>query len=101
MAMIESFEKPVSFNNRENHVDEEAHPQSLSPEVSPKHPLQHSWTLWYYKNDRNKTWEENLRNVVTFSTVEDFWAVYNHIESASRLQVGCDYAVFKEGIKPM
>lgn len=39
--------------------------------------------------------------MVTFSTVEDFWALYNHIELASRLSTGCDYSVFKAGIKPM
>ena len=33
--------------------------------------------------------------------VEDFWALYNHIELASRLAAGCDYSLFKEGIKPM
>ena len=39
--------------------------------------------------------------VVTFSYVEDFWAVYNHIELASRLAASCDYSVFKNGVKPM
>ena len=33
--------------------------------------------------------------------MEDFWALYNHIELASRLAAGCDYSLFKEGIKPM
>jgi len=39
--------------------------------------------------------------VITFNTVEDFWALYNHIELASKLSAGCDYSLFKEGIKPM
>ena len=33
--------------------------------------------------------------------MEDFWALYNHIELASRLAAGCDYSLFKEGVKPM
>ncbi len=33
--------------------------------------------------------------------MEDFWGLYNHIELASRLASGCDYSLFKEGIKPM
>merc|ERR1711971_849512 len=41
------------------------------------------------------------REIITFTTVEDFWALYNHIELASRLAAGCDYSLFKEGIKPM
>ena len=27
--------------------------------------------------------------------------MYNHIENASKLGAGCDYSIFKEGIKPM
>jgi len=67
---------------------------------APKHPLQNDWTLWYFKNDRTKDWDANLKSVITFSTVEDFWALYNHIEKVSRLGHGCDYSLFKQGIKP-
>ena len=28
-----------------------------------KHPLQNKWTLWYYKNDRTKNWEDNQKEV--------------------------------------
>ena len=63
--------------------------------------LQNSWTLWFFKNDRTRSWEENQRPIITFSTVEDFWGLYNHIELCSRLISGCDYSLFKEGIKPM
>ena len=38
---------------------------------------------------------------MSFSTVEDFWSVYNHIEQVSKLGTGCDYSFFKTGIKPM
>jgi len=82
---------------------------STNPSPSPtldlaldtKHPLQNQWTLWYYKIDRSKSWEDNQREVTTFSTVEDFWALYNHIEFASKLQPGCDYSLFKTGVRPM
>ena len=30
------------------------------------------------------------------STVEDFWALYNHIEVPSKIPVGSDYSLFKE-----
>lgn len=43
------------------------------PEVLIKHPLQHTWTLWYYEPDRNKTWEESQRKITSFDTAEDFW----------------------------
>jgi len=50
-----------------------------------KHPLQNAWTLWFFKNDKSRTWEENQRPIITVTTVEDFWSLYNHIEVASRL----------------
>ena len=31
--------------------------------VSPKHPLQSDWTLWYFKNDKSKSWDANLKSV--------------------------------------
>uniref|UniRef100_A0A915D7U8 Uncharacterized protein n=1 Tax=Ditylenchus dipsaci TaxID=166011 RepID=A0A915D7U8_9BILA len=33
--------------------------------------------------DRAKNWEECLKRVSVFDTVEDFWALYNHIQPAS------------------
>ncbi|PAA94504.1 hypothetical protein BOX15_Mlig000916g1, partial [Macrostomum lignano] len=66
-----------------------------------KHPLHNRWTLWFFKNDRQKSWNENQKEVTSFSFVEDFWALFNHIQPASKLPVGCDYSLFKHGINPM
>jgi translation initiation factor 4E len=71
------------------------------PETMIKHPLKDSWTFWFFKNDKTKQWEENQRQILTFDTVEDFWALYNHIKLGSKLSAGSDYSIFKEGIKPM
>lgn len=73
----------------------------VPPEFLIKHPLQNTWSLWFYDNDRNKTWEENLIELTTFDTVEDFWRLYHHIKQPSELRQGHDYAVFKQGIRPM
>lgn len=43
-------------------------------ELLVKHPLQYRWVLWYCKQDRNKKWEDCLKEVASFDTVEDFWA---------------------------
>jgi len=72
----------------------------VDPERLIKHPLQNAWTLWFFKNDKARTWEENQRPIITVTTVEDFWSLYNHIEVASRLPPGSDYSLFKEGIFP-
>lgn len=74
---------------------------TMAPELLIKHDLHTSWTLWYYENIKDRKWEDNLVPIITFGTVEDFWAAYNYLEPASNLQIGSDYALFKTGIKPM
>uniref|UniRef100_A0A914ZW85 eIF-4F 25 kDa subunit n=2 Tax=Parascaris univalens TaxID=6257 RepID=A0A914ZW85_PARUN len=66
-----------------------------------RHPLQYQWVLWYLKADRNKEWHECLMQVAFFSTIEDFWALYNMIQQPSAMNWGSDYYLFKEGVKPM
>ena len=90
---------------------------SLTPEEVRKHPLENAWTLWFFKvilmlvtldeqcmvslnyslfqNDKSRTWEENQRPIITVTTVEDFWSLYNHIETPSKLPFGSDYSLFK------
>ncbi|KAJ9581274.1 hypothetical protein L9F63_023546 [Diploptera punctata] len=60
--------------------------EDIAPEMQMKHPLQNTWTLWYYENDRTKSWEENQREITSFDTAEDFWSLYNHIKTASELR---------------
>ena len=51
---------------------------STNPSPSPtldlaldtKHPLQNQWTLWYYKIDRSKSWEDNQREVIFLKTTK-------------------------------
>lgn len=69
-------------------------------QVVVKHPLQNQWQLWYWRNTGG-SWQDNLLKVAKFQTVEDFWALFHHIEVASNLQVGSDYNLFKDEIEPM
>ncbi|KAI9592039.1 translation initiation factor eIF 4e-like domain-containing protein [Syncephalis fuscata] len=70
-----------------------------------KHPLYHSWTLWYDQGGKRtasaQTWSQNLKEIVTFDSVEDFWGVYNNVSKVNELQSGANYHLFKKGIKPM
>ncbi|XP_065920306.1 eukaryotic translation initiation factor 4E-1A-like [Dysidea avara] len=75
--------------------------QQPDPSLPKKHRLQNRWCLWYFKNDKSKDWKDNLKLVISFDTVEDFWAVYNHIVPPSGIATGCDYMLFKDGIQPM
>ncbi|KHJ86053.1 eukaryotic initiation factor 4E [Oesophagostomum dentatum] len=71
------------------------------PEPLALHPLKRKWTYWYLNDDRQANWEDRLKRVCTFSTVEEFWALYNNIRPPSGLNCLCDYNVFKDGIQPM
>ncbi|VDN25904.1 unnamed protein product [Gongylonema pulchrum] len=82
-------------------LSEPENTQPLVQEVSVSHPLQYRWALWYLKADRSKDWEDCLKQVAVFGSVESFWSLYNHIQSASGLNWGSDYYLFKDGIKPM
>ncbi|KAI5296404.1 eukaryotic translation initiation factor 4E [Ascosphaera acerosa] len=67
-----------------------------------KHPLMHKWTLWYTKPPTGKgcNWNELLKEVVTFGSVEEFWGIYNNITPASQIGIKADYHLFKAGVRP-
>ncbi|KAF0974809.1 hypothetical protein FDP41_006283 [Naegleria fowleri] len=72
-------------------------------ESAEKHFLEHTWTLWYH-NPQAKLNEQNysqfFNEVYTFSDVETFWSVFNHIRGPSDITTGTTYFLLKEGIKP-
>ncbi|GAA0176122.1 translation initiation factor [Lithospermum erythrorhizon] len=72
-------------------------------ELVSKHPLEHSWTFWF-DNPQTKSkqvpWGSSIRPIYTFSTVEDFWSVYNNIHHPSKLAAGADFHCFKNKIEP-
>jgi translation initiation factor 4E len=42
-----------------------------------KHQLQHTWTLWFTKPPNGKQdWNELLKEVISFNSVEEFWGIY-------------------------
>ena len=49
--------------------------------------------------DQGKTeteaWNMCQRILASVDTIEDFWSVFNHIERPSRINLGCDYCLFK------
>ncbi|CAM0142011.1 eukaryotic translation initiation factor 4E [Umbelopsis sp. WA50703] len=68
-----------------------------------KHPLHNEWTLWFDnpgKKANVQSWSQNLKEIVTFKTIEDFWAVFNNIIKVSRLDISSNYHLFKKGIRP-
>ncbi|CAB4467855.1 eukaryotic translation initiation factor 4E-1 [Rhizophagus irregularis] len=69
-----------------------------------KHPLFNAWTLWFDnpgKKANTASWSQNLKELITFDSVEEFWGVYNNVAKAIDLSPGSNYHLFKQGIKPM
>ncbi|KAK3112565.1 eukaryotic translation initiation factor 4E [Teratosphaeriaceae sp. CCFEE 6253] len=66
-----------------------------------KHALQNAWTLWFTKPPSGKQdWNELLKEVISFDSVEEFWGIYNNITPASELAQKSDYHLFKKGVRP-
>lgn len=94
------FQKQAETATEQTNTDQQLQ-AVVDPECLIKHPLQFTWTLWYQEMDRSKNWEDTLNEVTSFSTVEDFWSLYNHIKSPSDIKAGSDYSLFKTGVRPM
>ncbi|CAK8690918.1 eukaryotic translation initiation factor 4E type 3-like [Clavelina lepadiformis] len=67
-------------------------------------PLNSQWTLWLDRSVPNLTaseYEANLRKIYTVSTIESFWAVFNHIPTPSRLVPRYSYHMMRNDIRPV
>ncbi|KAF8745600.1 hypothetical protein AX14_006918 [Amanita brunnescens Koide BX004] len=89
-----------------------------------KHPLYSPWTLWFDSpstKGRNlpqtpvtalpqtpqtpsviaaQGWMEDIKRVISFDSVEEFWGLYNNIVPPSALPQKANYYLFKDGIIP-
>ncbi|CDZ97368.1 Translation initiation factor 4F, cap-binding subunit (eIF-4E) and related cap-binding proteins [Phaffia rhodozyma] len=85
-----------------------------------KHPLYSPWTLWFESQQSKNLpkpapapgsapstpapagggWMDNVRPVVSFNSVEEFWGLYNNIVPPSLLPQKANYYLFKESIIP-
>lgn len=68
--------------------------------------LPQSFTFWFtfFKKAKDKQleeFEENLKEIGTISTAEEFWGIYLHMKRPSILSRGCEFFLFKKDIKPM
>ncbi|CAN8243988.1 unnamed protein product [Cochlearia groenlandica] len=71
------------------------------------HPLRYKFAIWYTRRTqgagaRSQTpYEDNIKKIAEFSTVEVFWACYCHIVRSSLLPSPTDLHFFKDGIRPL
>lgn len=73
------------------------------PEIKKKHKLENKWTLWFDNPVTKQTtskYGQELRSVLTFDNVEDFWCLYNNIRTPGQLSPSATFYLFKENILP-
>jgi translation initiation factor 4E len=71
-----------------------------------EHKLQYAYCLWFSRRSPGKqasvqNYDQNLKLIGRFASVEQFWALYSHLVRPSDLQSHSDFHLFKVGIKPM
>ncbi|XP_046998053.1 eukaryotic translation initiation factor 4E type 2-like isoform X1 [Schistocerca americana] len=71
-----------------------------------EHKLEYEYWLWYSHRTPGKqasvqNYDQNLKLIARFATVEQFWALYSHLIRPSELSSQSDFHLFKMGIKPM
>lgn len=103
----------------EEEVEDDGKPKTVfdsSSRFNLKHPLYASWTLYYDSPQSKLTtktpattipnasahggWLDDMRRVMTFDSVEEFWGLYNNIVPPSQLPGKANYYLFKDGIIP-
>merc|ERR1712126_400009 len=63
-------------------------------------PLNSTWDVYYLRNDVGANRDDRLVKVASFGTILEFWAVYLYLKLPNQLAAGCDYMIFRDGIKP-
>ncbi|XP_046873518.1 eukaryotic translation initiation factor 4E family member 2 related sequence 1 isoform X1 [Hypomesus transpacificus] len=79
--------------------------RKLVSSAAGEHPLQYNYTFWYSRRTpsrpANTNYEQNIRQIGTVASVEQFWKFYSHLVRPGDLTGHSDFHLFKEGIKPM
>ncbi|KAK9072679.1 hypothetical protein SSX86_009114 [Deinandra increscens subsp. villosa] len=69
------------------------------------HPLKNKFVFWYTRRTpgvRTQTsYEDNMKQIMDFSSVEGFWVCYCHLARPSSLPSPTDLHLFKQGIRPL
>ena len=74
-----------------------------SPETT-KLPSKFTFWFTYFQKSKDKQMEEfedNLRKIADFDSAEEFWGIYQHMKRPSTLPRGCEFFLFKAGIRPL
>ncbi|KAL1005220.1 hypothetical protein UPYG_G00056250 [Umbra pygmaea] len=95
-----------SVCNQEEDGSVNNNPRKMVSAAAGEHPLQYNYTFWYSRRTPSRpantiSYEQNIRQIGTVASVEQFWKFYSHLVRPGDLTGHSDFHLFKEGIKPM
>ncbi|XP_010460734.1 PREDICTED: eukaryotic translation initiation factor 4E-3-like [Camelina sativa] len=70
--------------------------------IQKSYMFQNSWAFWFDTPSKSNqvTWGSSLRSLYTFSSIEEFWSLYNNIHPPTKWVPGADLYCFKHKIDP-
>ncbi|TDL24077.1 eukaryotic translation initiation factor 4E [Rickenella mellea] len=72
----------------------------LNPAV---HPLRNTWVFWFRQQrapgNKITNYEEGIKKISQFSSVESFWSLWTHLNPPSALTPTTDYLLFHSAIR--
>ncbi|KAF5355283.1 hypothetical protein D9758_006083 [Tetrapyrgos nigripes] len=80
--------------------NEKSPPPNGSPNI---HPLRNTWVFWFRQQrapgNKITNYEEGIKRISAFSSVESFWPLWTHLSPPSALQPTTDYLLFHQAIR--
>ncbi|KAA1469072.1 translation initiation factor eIF4e [Dentipellis sp. KUC8613] len=79
-------------------------PASAAPGGAPSvHPLRNTWVFWFRQQrapgNKNVNYEEGIKKISSFASVESFWSLWTHLHPPSALLPTTDYLLFHSGVR--
>ena len=83
-----------------------------NPKEIKKPNLKNKFAFWYRISDDlylaqskqaidKKEYENQVKKIGEFDTIEDFWAIFQHLRKPDSCRPGIEFQMFKDPIKPM
>jgi len=78
-----------------------------------KTPIEQKFAFWYRISEDalmnqqpkqtldKKEYENQVKKIAEFQTIEDFWAIFQHLRKPDSCKPGIEFQMFKDPIKPM
>jgi translation initiation factor 4E len=63
------------------------------------HRLQTAWTFYFQRSTEGESWSSSIHKIDTFSTCEEFWRLYSHLQTPDQLDPTISLHLFRDGLR--